>query len=105
MRQGEIRARLDRGVPGLFPMLVLSGPHHLAADGGRVVVCPVLPGVEPDDYAGVHRVTYNDPHGTDTIGLAVPELLTWLPASAFGMAIGYVRHMGPILATVRALLV
>jgi hypothetical protein len=84
-------------------MLVLSGPSHLAADTGRVVVCRVLPGSVPEDFAGVHSVTYTNADGVSTIGVAVPELVAWLPRSALSAPVGLVANMRPVLTLVRSL--
>jgi hypothetical protein len=102
VRQGEIRYRLDTEPSPPQYVLVLSGPSHLAANTGRVIVCRVLPGSIPEDFAGVRRVSYTV-NGTATIGVAVPELLAWLPRSVLSEPVGLVTDMKPVLALVRAL--
>jgi mRNA-degrading endonuclease toxin of MazEF toxin-antitoxin module len=102
LKQGEIRRRLDMPAGALFPVMVLSGKAYNKAAKGRVVLCPVVPGVSADDYATVHRVSYTD-NGTDTIGLAVPEMIFWLPVSALSAPIGFTKDMRPVLDTVQAL--
>lgn len=103
MRQGEVRKRLDMTAGVTFPVVVLSGNAYNEAAKGRVVLCPVVPGVSSHDYATVHRVSYANDDGTDAIGLAVPEMIFWLPASALSEPIGHLRDMRPILGTVNAL--
>jgi hypothetical protein len=102
VRQGEIRQRLDTNSPTPQHVLVLSGPSHLGADTGRAIVCRVLPGSVPENFAGVHRVTYLV-DGVTTIGLAVPELLAWLPRSGLSEPVGLVTDMVPVLGLVDAL--
>lgn len=102
MRQGEIRERLDTGSAIPLYVLVLSNADHLAAPTGRVIVCRVLPGVSPADFAGFHRISYTVDDVT-TIGVAVPELITWLPRSGLGEPVGLVPDMRPVLNLVRAL--
>ncbi|HET9875540.1 MAG TPA: toxin [Mycobacterium sp.] len=61
---------------------VLSNVFHLAADTGRVITCPFIPGVVPDaDMAMV--VAVEQPEGT-----LLPELVQWLPISALDEPIG-----------------
>lgn len=105
MRQGEIRRRLDTIAGVSQYVLVVSGPVYNTADTGRVIACRVLPGpgVLPEDFAGVHRVTYHNPDGVTTIGVAVPELLDWYPRSALAAPVGVVVDMRPVLALVHAL--
>jgi mRNA-degrading endonuclease toxin of MazEF toxin-antitoxin module len=102
LKQGEIRKRLDMPAGALFPVMVLSGEAYNKAAKGRVVLCPVVPGVSAGDYATVHRVSYAD-NGTDTIGLAIPEMIFWLPVSALSEPIGFSKDMRPVLDTVQAL--
>ena len=103
MRQGEIRPLLATASTVPIHVLVLSGPRYLAAGKGRVVVCRVLPGAVPDDFTSVHRVSYQPDGGVDTIGLAVPDLIDWYPASALGEPVGLVPDMGPVVRLVGAL--
>jgi len=105
VRQGEIRRRLDTvGVP--WYVMVLSGPNHLAADTGRVVVCRVVPGTLPEDFvAGVQRVSYTDDNGVTTNGIAVPELIEWYPRSALSKPVGLATNVQACLSLVKALFV
>jgi hypothetical protein len=102
VRQGEIRQRLDTSSVTAQHVLVLSGPNHLAAETGRVIVCRVLPGVVPEDFAGVHRIRYIV-DGVTTIGIVVPELITWLPRSGLSEPVGLVTDPRPVLNLVYAL--
>lgn len=63
---------------------VLSNAIHLAANTGRVIVCPFLPGKIPDDTMAM-VVPLKQPEGT-----LLPELVQWLPTSALGEPIGAV---------------
>lgn len=103
MKQGEIRRLLATGSAVPIHVLVLSGPRYIAADKGRVVVCRVVPGAVPDDFTSVHRVRYQPEGGVDTIGLAVPDLIDWYPASALGEPVGSVSEMGPLIRLVDSL--
>lgn len=103
MRQGEIRRLLATASTVPVHVLVLSGARYLAAGKGRVVVCQVVPGAVPEDFTSVHRVRYQSEGGVDTIGLAVPDLIDWYPASALGEPVGSVPDMGPVVRLVDAL--
>lgn len=61
---------------------VLSNAFHLAADTGRVIVCPFVPGVLPDDVMAM-VVAVEQPEGT-----LLPELVQWLPSSALDEPMG-----------------
>lgn len=63
-------------------VVVLSNPIHLAADTGRVITCPFIPGEVPD-AAMAMVVTVTDPNGA-----ALPELVQWLPLVALDEPIG-----------------
>jgi mRNA-degrading endonuclease toxin of MazEF toxin-antitoxin module len=63
---------------------VLSNSIHLAANTGRVIACPFIPGRIPDDTMAM-VVPINQPEGT-----LLPELVQWLPSSALGEPIGAV---------------
>jgi hypothetical protein len=84
-------------------VMVLSGREHLAADTGRVVVCRVVPGSAPEDFAGVHSVSYTDEAGVTTIGLAIPELIEWYPRSALSRPVGLATNVRGVLTLVHAL--
>jgi len=63
---------------------VLSNSIHLAANTGRVITCPFIPGRIPDDAMAM-VVPIMEPEGT-----LLPELVQWLPSSALGEPIGVV---------------
>lgn len=63
---------------------VLSNAIHLAADTGRVITCPFVPGRIPDDIMAM-VVAVDRPEGT-----LLPELVQWLPSSALDEPIGTV---------------
>jgi mRNA-degrading endonuclease toxin of MazEF toxin-antitoxin module len=65
-------------------VVVLSNSIHLAADTGRVITCPYIPGQIPDTaLALVVRVGQPE-------GVALPELVQWLPTAALDEPIGNV---------------
>jgi hypothetical protein len=103
VRQGEIRQRLDTTVAVPQYVLVVSGPIYNTTDTGRVIACRVLPGAPPEDFAGVHPVTYTNLDGISTIGIAVPELLDWYPRSALSAPVGAVTNMRPVMTLVHNL--
>jgi hypothetical protein len=103
VRQGEIRQRLDTTVAVPQYVLVVSGPIYNTADTGRVIACRVLPAVPPEDFAGVHPVSYTNLDGISTIGIAVPELLDWYPRAALSAPVGVVTDMRPVMALVHNL--
>lgn len=102
VRQGEIRPRLDTGTTTPY-VVVLSGPRYLSAGKGRVVVCRIVPGVVPDDFTSVHRVRYLDADDTHTIGIAVPDLIDWMPESGLGEPVGTVTDLPALVNTATAL--
>lgn len=61
---------------------MLSNSIHLAANTGRVITCPFIPGQLPDDAMAM-VVAISRPDGT-----LLPELVQWLPTSALGEPIG-----------------
>ncbi len=63
---------------------VLSNSIHLAANTGRVITCPFIPGQIPDEAMAM-VVAIRQPEGT-----LLPELVQWLPSSALGEPIGAV---------------
>lgn len=103
MRQGEIRRRLDTVAAVPQHVLVVSGPIYNSVDTGRVIACRVLPGVTPEDFNGVHPVSYTGTDGVSTIGIAVPELMDWYPRSALSVPVGVVADMRPVMALVHSL--
>lgn len=79
---GDIAPRRDSS-RDLY-VAVLSSAIHLAANTGRVIVCPFVPGRIPDETMAM-VVPLNQPEGT-----LLPELVQWLPTSALGEPIGVV---------------
>jgi hypothetical protein len=77
---GDIAARRDSDSE--LYVAVLSNAIHLAADTGRVITCPFIPGQIPDDIMAM-VVTVDRPQGT-----LLPELVQWLPSSALDEPIG-----------------
>lgn len=67
-------------------MVVLSNSIHLAADTGRVITCPYIPGTIPDSTMAM-IVPVRQPEG-----VVLPELVQWLPATALDEPIG---NVGP----------
>lgn len=61
---------------------ILSNPIHLAADTGRVITCPFIPGRVPDGAMAM-VVEVEQPEGA-----LLPELVQWLPLSALDDPIG-----------------
>lgn len=61
---------------------VLSNAFHLAADTGRVITCPFIPGRLPDSAMAM-VVAVEQPQGT-----LLPELVQWLPTAALDDPIG-----------------
>lgn len=77
---GDIAARQDSS--GELYVAVLSNSIHLAANTGRVITCPFIPGQIPNDAMAM-VVAISRPDGT-----LLPELVQWLPTSALGEPIG-----------------
>lgn len=77
---GDIAPRQD-STRELY-VAVLSNSIHLAANTGRVITCPFIPGHVPDDAMAM-VVPTSQPEGT-----LLPELVQWLPTSALGEPIG-----------------
>jgi hypothetical protein len=63
---------------------ILSNAIHLAADTGRVITCPFVPGPLPDDAMAM-VVVVEQPEGA-----LLPELVQWLPIAALDEPIGTV---------------
>lgn len=80
-------------------VVVLSNAIHLAAATGRVITCPFIPGEIPSDTMSV-VATVRQPEG-----VALPELIQWLPAAALDEPIGNLGStaLAGISATVKAL--
>lgn len=79
---GDIAPRQDSSRE--LYVAVLSNSIHLAANTGRVITCPFIPGRIPDDAMAM-VVPIDQPEGT-----LLPELVQWLPSSALGEPIGTV---------------
>jgi mRNA-degrading endonuclease toxin of MazEF toxin-antitoxin module len=79
---GDITARQDSSRE--LYVAVLSNSIHLAANTGRVIACPFVPGQVPDDAMAM-VVPISQPEG-----MLLPELVQWLPSSALGEPIGSV---------------
>lgn len=79
---GDIAPRQD-STRELY-VAVLSNSIHLAANTGRLITCPFIPGRIPD-AAMAMVVTIGQPEGT-----LLPELVQCLPSSALGEPIGTV---------------
>ena len=79
---GDIAARQD--TTSELYVAVLSNSIHLAANTGRAITCPFIPGKTPDDAMAM-VVPISQPEGT-----LLPELVQWLPSSALGEPIGSV---------------
>jgi len=62
----------------------LSNAFHLAADTGRVITCPFVPGLLPDDTTAMVVAV------VQTEGTLLPELVQWRPSSALDERIGTV---------------
>jgi hypothetical protein len=65
-------------------VVVLSNAIHLAADTGRLITCPYIPGQIPDDTMAM-VVSVSQPDGA-----VLPELIQWLPTAALDEPIGNV---------------
>ena len=61
---------------------VLSNAVHLAAETGRVITCPFIPGRLPQDAMAM-VVAIEQPEG-----VLLPELVQWLPVAALDEPIG-----------------
>jgi mRNA-degrading endonuclease toxin of MazEF toxin-antitoxin module len=79
---GDIAPRQDASRE--LYIAVLSNSIHLAANTGRVIACPFIPGRIADDAMAM-VVPISQPEGT-----VLPELVQWLPSSALGEPIGTV---------------
>lgn len=77
---------------------VLSNDIHLAADTGRLISCPFIPG-RADTMPLV--VAVDRPAGS-----LLPELVQWLPTSALGEPIGRLSsaELGQAVGIVNALI-
>jgi hypothetical protein len=77
---GDIAPRSDSEHE--FYVAVLSNAIHLAADTGRVIACPFIPGRLPNDTMTM-VIAVKRPQGT-----LLPELVQWLPSAALDEPIG-----------------
>lgn len=71
---GDIAPRHDTELE--LYVVVLSNTFHLAADTGRVITCPFIPGQLPGDAMAM-VVAVEQPEGA-----VLPELVQWLPLVA-----------------------
>jgi len=71
-----------RDSDGELYVAILSNAIHLAADTGRVITCPFIPGRVPDDAIAM-VVAVEKPEGA-----LLPELVQWLPRVALDEPIG-----------------
>lgn len=65
-------------------VVVVSNSIHLAADTGRAITCPFIPGEIPD------AATAMIVHVAKPEGAVLPELVQWLPSVALDEPIGNV---------------
>jgi mRNA-degrading endonuclease toxin of MazEF toxin-antitoxin module len=79
---GDVVPRRDVN-PEVF-VVVLSNTIHIAANTGRVIACPFIPGQIPDGAMALVVPT------AQPQGVAVPELVQWLPTAALDESIGNV---------------
>jgi len=95
---GDIAPRQDSNSE--LYVAVLSNSIHVAANTGRVITCPFIPGRIPDDAMAM-VVLISEPVGT-----LLPELVQWLPSSALGEPIGTVGSaaLGEAASIVAALI-
>lgn len=79
---------------------VSSNGIHLAADTGRVITCPFIPGRIPDQATAM-VVPVRQPEGT-----LLPELVQWLPRAALDEPIGAIgaANLRRVAAVVTALI-
>jgi hypothetical protein len=95
---GDIAPRQDSSRE--LYVAVLSNSIHLAANTGRVITCPFIPGRIPADAMAM-VVAISQPEGT-----LLPELVHWLPFAALGEPIGAVgaAALGKATSIVAALI-
>jgi mRNA-degrading endonuclease toxin of MazEF toxin-antitoxin module len=95
---GDIAPRQDSS--NELYVAVLSNSIHVAANTGRVITCPFIPGPIPDDAMAM-VVLVSQPVGTLLL-----ELVQWLPSSALGEPIGSVgaAALGEVASIVAALI-
>lgn len=77
---GDIVPRLDSDHE--LYVVVLSNTIHLAANTGRAITCPFIPGQIPSATMAM-VVPVPQPEG-----VVLPELLQWLPTAALDNPIG-----------------
>lgn len=77
---GDITPRRDAN--NEMYVVVLSNSIHLSAGTGRIIACPFIPGEIPSSSVSF-VVSTNNPDG-----VALPELVQCLPASALAEPIG-----------------
>ncbi len=98
IKPGDITPRRDTGQE--LYVVVLSNAIHLAAGTGRVVTCPFIPGEIPTDTMAMVAIV-QQPRG-----VALPELVHWLPVAALDEPIGNIggAALANTAATVSALI-
>lgn len=77
---GDIAPRRDTSHE--IYVVVLSNSIHLAANTGRVITCPFIPGQNPDTAMAL-AIPVEQPDGA-----TLPELVQWLPTTALDEPIG-----------------
>lgn len=93
---GDVRPRRDSDHE--LYVAVLSNASHLAADTGRLITCPFIPGRLPDSTMAM-VVAVEHPQGA-----LLPELVQWLPSVALDEPIGTIgaaalREVSAIIAS------
>ncbi len=83
INSGDITPRRDSDHE--LYVAVLSNAFHLAADTGRVITCPFIPGQVPDSTMAM-VVAVERPQG-----ILLPELVQWLPRAALDEPIGTIE--------------
>ena len=83
INSGDITPRRDSDHE--LYVAVLSNAFHLAADTGRVITCPFIPGQLPDSTMAM-VVAVERPQG-----ILLPELVQWLPRAALDEPIGTIE--------------
>lgn len=94
---GDITPRRDTDQE--LYVVVLSNAIHIAAATGRVITCPFIPGELPSGTMAL-IATVQQPEG-----VALPELVQWLPVAALDDPIGNIggAALADTTATVAAL--
>ena len=80
IRPGDIAPRRDTAHQTF--VIILSNAIHLAAETGRVITCPYIPGQIPSATMAMVVPTQQPD------GVVLPELVQWLPTAALDDPIG-----------------